>query len=126
MYRALLIVAVLFSACAPAAPRPTGPVPGDVTEEGTVLWIVNGTAGYGTLRLRAGVVTYRVESNQRERRVIHGTGTVRLYGQTIGGGARGPVRVADVLRLDGRCWVWTVDNTGSTFPVPCESERGAR
>jgi hypothetical protein len=117
--RALLAAAVLLlSACAPAAQY--------ASDDSTVLCVSNETAGYGTLRIRAGMVSMRIEPGQRQCKRLDGTGHAGVTGSTIGGGALGPIRLRDAVPLDGRCWSWTVSNGMPGFPVPCEVDRGAR
>jgi hypothetical protein len=116
--RALLAAALLLSACAPAAQY--------ASDDSTVLCIRNSTAGYGTLRIRAGMVSMRIEPGQRQCKRLDGTGHAGVSGSTIGGGALGPIRLRDAVPLDGGCWSWTVRNGMPGFPVPCEADRGAR
>lgn len=114
----LLLAALLSGACATTGTH-------IASDYATTLCVTDATGGYGALRIWAtGGYSLRPVSGRQECKLIRGTGEIAVWGSTIGGGSMGPLRVRDSIVLDGGCWSWRIENSGTSFPVRCRG--GAR
>lgn len=119
----LLVGTLLLTACSVLGRGRSQP--NDIT-----LCVVN-SAVMGTLRVWADGRgrTHNVPSGQEECRTVgSGSSEVRVYAETIGGGAQGPATGSAVVPgRPGECWLWDFRGFADDGNlVPCDFSRRSR
>jgi hypothetical protein len=119
MKRLSTVLLLSLAACAAREGDENQPAP-----EPLRLCVENATAAYGALTARAGLVRFDVMPGEQVCKPVIATGAaIELRAQTIGGGARGPLRYTERLQPGGsRCWRWRLtDSPASSIDlVPCD------